>query len=83
MGAQGNAIADWGIVPASDRYSSIKNIHHPVLIVNGNDDVVVPTVNSYILEQNIPNSTLILYPDSGHGAIFNSPACLYRTQISS
>jgi pimeloyl-ACP methyl ester carboxylesterase len=70
MKAQAGAIGAWGAVPASGRYASLKTIRQPVLVVNGNDDVMVPTVNSYILEQNIPNATLIIYPDSGHGAIF-------------
>jgi pimeloyl-ACP methyl ester carboxylesterase len=70
MKAQAKAIGAWGQVPASDRYANLKTIRQPVLVVNGNDDVMVPTVNSYILQQNLPNATLILYPDSGHGAIF-------------
>jgi pimeloyl-ACP methyl ester carboxylesterase len=28
----------------------------------------VPTVNSYILQQNLPNAELILFPDSNHGS---------------
>src|SRR5262249_47277039 len=35
MGAQGNAIAAWGIVPQLDRYASLRRIKHPVLVVNG------------------------------------------------
>jgi pimeloyl-ACP methyl ester carboxylesterase len=70
MNAQANAIGAWGTVPSSNRYASLKTIRHPVLVVNGNDDVMVPTVNSYILQRNIPNATLIVYPDSGHGTIF-------------
>jgi pimeloyl-ACP methyl ester carboxylesterase len=38
--------------------------------VNGNNDIMVPSINSYTLAQVIPNAQLILYPDSGHGAIF-------------
>jgi pimeloyl-ACP methyl ester carboxylesterase len=34
---------------------------------------MVPTINSFILQQHIPNATLILYPDSGHGALFQFP----------
>lgn len=73
MAAQATAIAGWGVVPASDRYASLKKIRQPVLVVNGYDDIMVPSVNSYILQQHIPNATLILYPDSGHGAIFQYP----------
>jgi pimeloyl-ACP methyl ester carboxylesterase len=36
--------------------------------VNGGADVIVYTVNSFILQQNIPNAQLILYPDSNHGS---------------
>jgi pimeloyl-ACP methyl ester carboxylesterase len=73
MGAQAKAIASWGMVPETNRYGQLKNIKHPVLIVNGHDDIMVPTVNSFILQQHIPNATLIIYPDSGHGAIFQYP----------
>jgi pimeloyl-ACP methyl ester carboxylesterase len=39
-------------------------------VVNGSNDIVVPTVNSYILQQNLPNAELILFPDSNHGSQF-------------
>lgn len=45
-------------------------INHPVLVVNGVRDRMVPTHNSYDLETHLKNARLILYPDSGHGAIF-------------
>ena len=73
MGAQAAAIASWGVVPEIDRYGQLRKIKRPVLVVNGHDDIMVPTVNSFILQQHIPNATLILYPDSGHGAIFQYP----------
>ena len=39
-------------------------------MVNGSNDIVVPTVNSYILQQNLPDAELILFPDSSHGSHF-------------
>ena len=42
----------------------------PDTVVNGSNDVVVPTINSYILQQNLPNAELILFPDSNHGSHF-------------
>jgi pimeloyl-ACP methyl ester carboxylesterase len=39
-------------------------------VVNGSHDIMVPTINSYILSQRIPDAQLILYPDSGHGSLF-------------
>lgn len=73
MIAQAAAIGKWGVVPKTDRYCQLKKIKQPVLVVNGHDDIMVPTVNSFILQQQLPNATLILYPDSGHGAIFQYP----------
>jgi hypothetical protein len=40
----------------------------PTLVVNGSNDVVIATVNSFILQQHIPDAKLVLYPDSNHGA---------------
>jgi pimeloyl-ACP methyl ester carboxylesterase len=70
MAAQAAAIGTWGKVPDKDRYASLKAIHQPTLVVNGKRDLLVPTINSYLLQQHLPNATLIIYPDSGHGAIF-------------
>jgi pimeloyl-ACP methyl ester carboxylesterase len=70
MAAQAAAIGTWGKVPDKDRYASLKAIRQATLVVNGKHDLLVPTINSYILQQHLPNATLIIYPDSGHGAIF-------------
>jgi pimeloyl-ACP methyl ester carboxylesterase len=40
----------------------------PVLVVNGTNDIVIATINSYILQQFLPDAELILYPDANHGA---------------
>jgi pimeloyl-ACP methyl ester carboxylesterase len=66
-GAQLAAIREWGTVPASDRYASLKNITHPTLIVHGNKDVVVSPINALILAEHLPNAQLIVYSDSSHG----------------
>jgi pimeloyl-ACP methyl ester carboxylesterase len=73
MEAQAAAIANWGVVPKTGRYAYLKKIQQPVLVVNGHHDIMVPTINSFILQQHIPNATLVIYPDSGHGAIFQYP----------
>jgi pimeloyl-ACP methyl ester carboxylesterase len=31
---------------------------------------MIPKINSYILAEHLPNARLVLYPDSGHGALF-------------
>src|SRR6202051_1728541 len=65
--AQVEAIGKWGVrQKGSDDY--LKTITQPTLIVNGSNDVNIPTVNSFIMRQNMPNAQLIIYPDSNHGA---------------
>jgi pimeloyl-ACP methyl ester carboxylesterase len=66
------AIHTWGEL-REDPYAYLHGIEQPVLVVNGSDDIVVPTVNSYILQQELPDAQLILYPDSNHGAHFQYP----------
>ena len=70
--AQLTALAKWGQV-TGERYGALKNIPHRTLVVNGHDDIMVPTVNSFILQQKLPDARLILFPDSGHGAHFQFP----------
>ena len=66
------ALAKWGRV-TGERYGSLKNIRQRTLVVNGHDDIMVPTVNSFILQQKLPDARLILFPDSGHGSHFQFP----------
>lgn len=72
MQAQGAAIAELR-APRGERYAYLKEIAQPTLVVNGHSDIMVPTVNSFTLQQHIPNAHLILYPDSGHGSHFQYP----------
>ena len=65
--AQIVAIGEWGSHPG-ERFAYLKNIKQPALVVNGNHDVIVYTVNSLYLVQNMPNAKLILYPDANHGS---------------
>lgn len=66
--AQLAAIRDWGQVPKDNRYSTLSRIAHPTLIVHGSKDIVVMPINAFIMEEHLPNSTLIMYSDSSHGA---------------
>ena len=66
--AQLAAIREWGTIPATGRYSTLKNITHSTLIVHGNKDIVVAPVNALILAEHLPNAQLIVYSDASHGA---------------
>src|SRR5271168_2351752 len=72
MTAQRAAIIAWSKV-SGERYAELDNIRQPTLVVNGNHDIMIPTINSYNLSQRIPQAQLIIYPDSGHGALFQFP----------
>jgi pimeloyl-ACP methyl ester carboxylesterase len=69
--AQLEAIGKWGVAQKSFDY--LKAIKQPTLVVNGGKDVIVYTVNSFILQQNLPNAQLILYPDANHGSQYQYP----------
>jgi pimeloyl-ACP methyl ester carboxylesterase len=71
-GAQVAALASYNVI-TNDRYSDLKKIKLPTLVINGSNDIIIYTVNSFILQQNLPNAELILYPDSNHGSLFQYP----------
>jgi pimeloyl-ACP methyl ester carboxylesterase len=50
--------------------SDLSTFTQPTLIANGDNDRMVPTPLSEDLHQRIKGSKLIIYPDSGHGGIF-------------
>ena len=66
FGTQLKAIAKWGRSPSAD----LSKLTHPTLIANGDNDRMVPSVLSTDLHRRIKGSELIIYPDSGHGGIF-------------
>ena len=53
VAAHSAAAREWG-APSPGSLGHLKRNHHPTLVVNGRHDIVVPTVNSYILQQNLP-----------------------------
>jgi len=65
--AQVAAMGKWG-VQQKGSYDYLKTFKQPTLVANGSNDVIMPTVNSFIMQQNIPNAQVIIYPDSNHGA---------------
>jgi len=75
--AQRAAIGRWG-AKRDHAWDYLKTIKQPVLVVNGSNDVIIYTINSYILQQNLPNAQLIIYPDSAHGSLFQYPQLFVR-----
>jgi pimeloyl-ACP methyl ester carboxylesterase len=71
--AQLEALSKWG-AKREDAYEYLKTIQQPTLVVNGDNDVIIYSINSWILQQNIPNAQLIIYPDANHGSFYQYPA---------
>lgn len=62
------AILAW----ATQRPSDLSRIRQPVLVANGDQDRMVPSSNSADLARRLPDARLELYPDSGHGGVFQN-----------
>jgi pimeloyl-ACP methyl ester carboxylesterase len=71
--AELDAITKWG-VPDPTRLNRLAAIKQPVLAANGENDIMVPTKNTELLGKHLPNATVKIYPDSGHGFLFQYPA---------
>ena len=75
--AQIEAIGKWGVQrPGSHEY--LQRIQQPTLVVNGDNDVIIYSINSWVLQQNIPNAQLIIYPDANHGSQYQYPQRFVR-----
>lgn len=75
--AQLEALRAWGNKAPAD----LSVVKQPVLVVNGDDDRMVPTVNTHDLARRLPNSQLIIYPDAGHGGAFQFHADFVRSTL--
>ena len=75
--AQLEALRVWGKKAPTD----LSVVKQPVLVVNGDDDRMVPTVNTHDLARRLPNSQLIIYPDAGHGGAFQFHADFVRSTL--
>jgi pimeloyl-ACP methyl ester carboxylesterase len=74
-----SAASDWG-QPANG-FGYLNDIHQPTLVVNGDHDIVIATINSYHLYQNLPHAQLWLLPDANHGSHFQYPERFARRVI--
>jgi pimeloyl-ACP methyl ester carboxylesterase len=70
--AQLAALAKWGVA-RDNPFDYLSALKQPTLVVNGDNDVIIYSINSWILQQNIPNAQLILYPDANHGSLYQYP----------
>ena len=53
-----------------ERFAKLRRITQPCLVVSGAFDQMIPVRNSYLLGEHLPSATLLVYPDAGHGSLF-------------
>jgi pimeloyl-ACP methyl ester carboxylesterase len=67
--AQYEAVKGWG-VPGWDQVRRLTEITQPTLILQGDDDIMIPTSASYLMAGLIPDASITIYPEASHGSIF-------------
>jgi pimeloyl-ACP methyl ester carboxylesterase len=66
---QAKALITWCARP-DPAHTLLHTIHQPTLVVSGSYDTMLPANNAYAMFKELSNAQLVLYPDSGHGALF-------------
>ena len=70
--AQYDAIVDWGI-PDHQALERLRGITQPTLIVQGDNDLMIPTSGSYLMAGLISDAQIRIYPDAAHASLFQYP----------
>jgi pimeloyl-ACP methyl ester carboxylesterase len=70
--AQYDAIVEWGI-PDHSALQRLTGINTPTLIIQGDDDLMIPTKLSHLMAGLIPETRIRIYPDAAHGFLFQYP----------
>jgi hypothetical protein len=65
-----------------NRFAKLSRITHPCLVVNGVFDNMIPVRNSYMLSEHLPNAMLLIYPDAGHGSLFQFHDSFARQSVA-
>ncbi|RFU76082.1 alpha beta hydrolase fold-1 [Trichoderma arundinaceum] len=51
-------------------YSLLQTIQKDVLVTSGDNDLIVPTQNSFVLARQLSRANFVMFPSSGHGHLF-------------
>lgn len=70
--AQYDAVLEWGI-PDIAALQRLTGIRQPTLVIQGDDDLMIPTPGSHTLAGLIPDARLRIYPDAAHASLFQYP----------
>ncbi|KQU83361.1 alpha/beta hydrolase [Mesorhizobium sp. Root102] len=66
---QAKALITWCATPDPE-HAILRAIRQPTLVVSGSHDTMLPADNAYAMFKALSNAQLVLYPDSGHGSLF-------------
>jgi pimeloyl-ACP methyl ester carboxylesterase len=80
-GPQARALIGW-CSTLDPEHILLRSISHPTLVVSGGNDTMLPANNAYTMFKAMMNAQLVLYPDSGHGAIFQYPETFVSEALS-
>ena len=69
MAAQAQALTNY-VSDDDGWYVRLKEIKAPTFVANGDRDGLFPAIGSAVLAREIPRSRLAIYPESGHGFLF-------------
>lgn len=64
-----DAVVQWGI-PNHSMLERLTAITHPVFVANGDSDRMILPRYSHLLAGLLPNAAVKIYPDAGHGFLF-------------
>ena len=70
--AQYDAVRDWSL-PDHAALERLTRIKTPTLIIQGDNDLMIPTKLSHLMAGLIPDATLRIYPDAAHASLFQYP----------
>ena len=66
---QAKALITWCATP-DPGHAMLRAIRQPTLVVSGSHDTMLPASNAYDMFKELGDAQLMLYPDSGHGVLF-------------
>jgi pimeloyl-ACP methyl ester carboxylesterase len=71
--AQYDAVLEWGI-PDHSALQRLTGIESPTLIIQGDNDLMIPTKESHLMAGLIPDARIRIWPDAAHAFLFQYPS---------
>jgi pimeloyl-ACP methyl ester carboxylesterase len=65
-----DAYGEWSKHNPRNAWDRLAELKMPVLVANGDNDVLIPSSRSWEMMQMIPGAQLVIYPHSGHGYLY-------------